>query len=360
MVGFGHTAPLPDEAMLVEGFEDATGPAAGCEGSPMARDAVTSTNPSKNLNLLTTGAATLQIGGVSFDSTDVQIQVGNLPAVPADLSPGPGPQTWTASVPMSQVRTLPDGDVTVSMTTRRGGPPLAGASTVLRKDLVAPGAPTVSPNGGAINGQRSVFITGAAGDQVRYTVGNGDQAAPTTTSGIPFTGPFNVGPGQTVKAIAVDAADNISAVTTASFTQAPPVVVTPPAPTQPGTGTTPPGTGTTPPGTGTTTGTGSAAVIPLAPSIGQARSGKAGGAKTATATWRVPRANGAILNGYEVRVLKVRPGKSDKVRKLARVAPGATALKISLPQGTYRFQVRATSAAGGSPWSERSNKVRAR
>ena len=103
MVGFGHTAPLPDEAMLVEGFEDATAPAPGCEGSPMARDAVTSTNPSKNLNLLTTGAATLQIGGMSFDSTAVEIQVGNLPAVPAVLSQDTGTQTWTASVPMSEV-----------------------------------------------------------------------------------------------------------------------------------------------------------------------------------------------------------------------------------------------------------------
>ena len=357
MVGFGHTAPLPDEAMLVEGFEDASGPAAGCEGSPFARDAVTSTNPSKNLNLLTTGAATLQIGGMSFDSTAVEIQVGTLPAVPAVLSPGVGSQTWTASVPMSEVLTLPDGDVTVAMTTTRAGAALAGASAVLRKDLVAPGAPTVSPNGGAINGQRSVFITGAAGDLIRYTVGNGNQAAPTTTSGIPFTGPFNVGPGQTVKAIAVDAADNISAVTTASFTQAPPAVVTPPV--VPPVTTPPAGPQVVPPVV-TPPGGASSAVVPLAPSIGQARSGKAGGAKTATATWRVPRANGAILRGYEVRALKVRPGTSDKVHKLLRVAPGATALKLSLPAGTYRFQVRAISTAGGSPWSERSNKVRAR
>ena len=170
-----------------------------------------------------------------------------------------------------------------------------------------------------------------------------------------------------MKAIAVDAADNISAVTTASFTQAPPAVVTPPAPTQPGTGTTQPGTGTTQPGTGTTppgTGTtgpvtGPAALIPLAPSIGQARPGKPGGAKTATATWRVPRANGAILNGYQVRAIKIRPGK-DKVSSPVRVGPTTAKLKMRLSAGSYRFQVRATSAAGGSPWSQSSNKVRAR
>ena len=33
-MGFGHVAPLPLEAMLVDGVDDVPGPALGCEGSP--------------------------------------------------------------------------------------------------------------------------------------------------------------------------------------------------------------------------------------------------------------------------------------------------------------------------------------
>jgi hypothetical protein len=181
-----------------------------------------------------------------------------------------------------------------------------------------------------------VFISGDG--ELRYTVGNGSQPAPTPDGGILFTGPFTVGPGQTVKAIAVDAADNPSAVTTAAFSQA----VTPPPVVRPPSG-------------------GSAAVIPLAPAIGKAKSGKPGGNDTATAKWRAPVANGAVLSGYEVRALKLRPGRSAKVRPAVVVEDsGAKKLTMSLPAGKYRFQVRAVSAAGKSPWSERSATVRSR
>jgi hypothetical protein len=150
-------------------------------------------------------------------------------------------------------------------------------------------------------------------------------------SGIQFTTSFNVGPGQTVKAIAVDAVDNASPVTTAAFTQAAP-----------------------PPGGG------SAATIPLAPGIREARSGKPGGPDTATARWRAPQANGAVLNGYRVRALKLRPGRSAVVVDTARAGTDAKQLRMSLAAGQYRFQVRALSAAGSSPWSTRSNQVRSR
>jgi hypothetical protein len=346
MTGFGHAAPLPDEAMLVEGFEDATTPAPGCEGSPMARDAVTSINPGK-LNVATMAAGgNLQIGGVSFDATDVSVTVGALPAI--NVTPtgaAGGPQTWTASVPLAEVATLPDGDVTISMSSTRGGTALPGASMSLAKDVVAPGAPAISPNGGAIAGVTPVSLSGD--DELRYTVGNGSQAAPTASSGLVFNAQFNVVPGQTVKAIAVDAAGNASGVTTASFTQAAtPPVVTPPVVRPPV---------VTPPGGG------SAAIVALAPGLRQAKSGKPGGNDTATARWRAPVANGAVLNGYEVRALKMRPGRSAKIQPAVVVEDrNAQSLKMSLPAGRYKFQVRAVSAAGKSPWSERSNQVRSR
>jgi hypothetical protein len=335
MAGFGHAAPLPDEAQLVEGFGDAAAPAPGCEGSPFAQDAVTQANHSKlNLAAFASGG-NLTVSGVSFDASAVSMTVGALPVVAVTPTGAVGgPQTWTASVPMAAVAALPDGNVTVSMTSTRGGVPLTGASMVLVKDTVAPGAPSVSPSGGAISGQRSVFMSGAAGDRIYFTVGDGGQPAPAVAangavSGTQYTTSFNVGPGQTVKAIAVDGSDNASSVTAAAFTQAVP-------------------------------GGGAAAIVPLAPRIGDAKSGKPGGNDTATAKWQAPPANGAVLSGFRVRALKLRPGRSAKSLKAVSSNAGAKKLTMSLPSGTYRFQVRAVSAAGKSPWSERSNQVRSR
>ena len=285
----------------------------------------------------------LTASGATANSTAVEVSLSDgtnsVGPIPATLAGTGAAQTWSVTVPGAQLAGL-NGTISVTAThTPDLGVPQQNTKTVLR-DLVAPGAPTVSPNGGAISGLRSVFITPSGGEAVelRYTVGNGSQPAPTPTSGIPFTGPFGVGAGQTVKAIAVDAADNPSAVTTAAFTQAaaPPPVVTPP-------------------------GGGSSAIIPLAPRIGEAKSGRPGGNDTATAKWRAPRANGAVLSGYEVRALKLRPGRSAKVRP-AVVVDDSTAkrLRMSLPAGKYKFQVRAVSTAGKSPWSERSATVRSR
>ncbi len=108
-------------------------------------------------------------------------------------------------------------------------------------------------------------------------------------------------------------------------------------------------------------GGGSAAIIALAPGIANAKSGKPGGNDTATAKWRAPLANGAVVDGYEVRALKMRPGRSAKTRPAVVVEDrDAKKLRMSLPAGKYRFQVRAVGPAGKSPWSERSNQVRSR
>ena len=135
--GFGHVAPLPDESMLVEGFGDASGPAPGCEGSPAAQDAVTSTNVGDVINRATPTTGNLEIAGTAFQSDGVEVTVGGLGPITANLAGAGDQQTWTASVPMSQVLGLPDGNITISMSSDRAGTPIAGASKVLLKDLVA-------------------------------------------------------------------------------------------------------------------------------------------------------------------------------------------------------------------------------
>jgi hypothetical protein len=331
------------DASVVFGGNEITsvGPDAGDphppECPPVASHSLGTVSPGV-INLANNGTD-LTASGATSNSTAVVVNVSDgtnsVGPIDATISGTGVSQTWSATVPSAQLAGL-NGVLTVTAThTPNLGAGARNSITIL-KDVVAPSAPTVSPSGGAVSGPTSVFISGDG--ELRYTVGNGSQPAPTPDGGILFTGPFTVGPGQTVKAIAVDAADNPSAVTTAAFSQA----VTPPPVVRPPSG-------------------GSAAVIPLAPAIGKAKSGKPGGNDTATAKWRAPVANGAVLSGYEVRALKLRPGRSAKVRPAVVVEDsGAKKLTMSLPAGKYRFQVRAVSAAGKSPWSERSATVRSR
>ena len=310
------------------------------------------------INTKNTGASITVSGVTSGDSVQVTLTDDdpstNAAVAPlTDLTPaGVAPsQTWEVTFPAAEVAKL-NGTITAVAT---HAPTAGGVQTNTKsvlKDVVAPAAPAAFPNGGSFVTSQSVTFNPGAGETIRYTLGDGTQAAPTATSGTVYGAAILLNQTAVLKAIAIDEAGNESALATRTFTRLVPAVPGP-APTQPGTGTTPPGTGTTGPVTGPV------ALIPLAPSIGQAKAGKAGGAKTATATWRAPRANGAVLNGYEVRAIKIRPGK-DKVSAPVRVGPTTARLRMRLSAGSYRFQVRATSAAGGSPWSQASNKVRAR
>ena len=80
-IGFGHTAPLPDEAQLIDGIDDTPGPALGCEGSPSAQNAVTQISNAKPgfLNAADlAGGGNVTFSGVSFDADSVTVNVGGL------------------------------------------------------------------------------------------------------------------------------------------------------------------------------------------------------------------------------------------------------------------------------------------
>ena len=282
-----------------------------------------------------TSGASVQVALTDNDPS-TNAAVAPLTATPAGVAPA---QTWQVVFPPAEVAKLNGTITAVATHTPTAGGVQTNTRTVF-KDIVAPAAPAAFPNGGTFVGSQSVTFNPGAGETIRYTLGDGTQAAPTATSGTVYGAAILLNQTSVLKAIAIDGAGNESAVAARTFTRV--------VPTVPGLVVTPPGTGTGP-----------AAVRPLAPSIGQAKSGKAGGAKTATATWRAPRANGAILNGYAVRAIKIRPGK-DKVSTPVRVGPTTAKLKMTLPAGKYRFQVRATSAAGDGAWSAPSNKVAAR
>jgi hypothetical protein len=296
-------------------------------------------NPGSNLTV--SGVTGGVLPTVRVDLADGTPPTISRPATLGDVEPGgvTGEVRWTATFSAAELTTL-DGAITVTAEHA----PIAGGAQNTRtalKDFVAPGVPTVSPDGGVFRDRVSVTMAGEDGGRILFNLRGGDPSQ----QGTVFTGPFLITGDTLLHAVQQDAAGNLGPQITRRFTK-----FVPPAP---GSGT-PPGAG---PGTGPR---GGRAVVPLAPSIAKAKSGKPRGVKTATARWRAPKANGAVRDGYDVRALKLRPGRAAKVLRPKSVGAKATKLKVTLPPGKYKFQVRASSAAGDSPWSRRSNKVRAR
>jgi Chitobiase/beta-hexosaminidase C-terminal domain len=308
------------------------------------------------------GGLTLSGASSMADVVEVTLaDVGGSTVGPLDVTPSNGGepptsalQTWQTSLAPSQLVDL-EGLVTVTARHMRGTAVLATSRATLTRDVIAPAPPTAFPSVGPTFQTTQTVTLQGEGDIV-YTLGDGSQTAPARNFGTRYTGPITIGQSAVLKAIAVDGSSNESDVLTSIFTRVAPPGITPPGGTPPG-GTPP---GGTPGGGGSGAGAGKNAVVPLVPAIADARSGKSGRPKTATARWRAPLPNGAVRDGYEVRALKLRPGRAAKVKPALAMGANATKVKLALSPGRYRFQVRATSAAGDSPWSERSNKVTAR
>jgi Chitobiase/beta-hexosaminidase C-terminal domain len=100
---------------------------------------------------------------------------------------------------------------TVPVTTSACAPP----------DTTAPPAPSVNPASGTFSTAQQVTMSDTeAGATIRYTVGTGTTVAldPTATTGTVYAAPFTVTASQVIKAIAVDAAGNVSPVTQRTYT----------------------------------------------------------------------------------------------------------------------------------------------
>ncbi|MEP6762448.1 MAG: fibronectin type III domain-containing protein [Sporichthyaceae bacterium] len=99
---------------------------------------------------------------------------------------------------------------------------------------------------------------------------------------------------------------------------------------------------------------------PDPPVIGTATPGPAGGARTATITWSPPLSNGSSpITSYRVSALMMDTDGVTPIAPPITVEVGAAARSkvFSLSANTYRFEVVAVNALGGSPPSERSNLV---
>jgi len=94
-----------------------------------------------------------------------------------------------------------------------------------------PSPPVASPAGGTYSSSQAVMLTAAAGTTIRYTT---DGATPTATSGTVYSGPISISSTTTLKAVAIDSADNLSTVMTETYTiaQAASVTAAPAPPSQ--------------------------------------------------------------------------------------------------------------------------------
>ncbi len=320
-IGYGHVAPLPAEAMLVDGIADVSAPAPGCEAvAPKTSHGVTAATPGV-INALTPTDTQLRVSGFSDAASDVEVRLSDADStVTSTASVAASTDTWRASFLTTDLTEL-SGIIRVTAVV--DGAASAVTKTVL-KDTVAPDAPTASLPAGSYRGVQLVSISAGPSDRVRYTLGDGTQTAPTASRGILYSGgEIRIGSTRTLKMVAVDEAGNVSPVARQRYR---------------------------------------ILGAPTRPSIRRASAGARGGVSTAVARWDRPAANnGSRITGYRVAALRLRANGSVASRRRSQVLrPGARSFEMRLPDGLYRFQVRATNAFGSGRWSAGSNTVQSR
>jgi hypothetical protein len=320
--GFGHTDPLPRESMLFDGLLDTPGPAPGCESAPAATNAVSSVTP-QVFNRRTPADTPLRVAGFSNNAGAVQVELRDANTTVTGDATVTGPvdaQTWRASFAPAQLTDL-SGNIRVNALI--DGVRTTVGKTVI-KDTVAPARPSASLPGGRYRGNQAISLNAGASDQIRYTLGNGTQAAPTANRGTLYRGgQLRITSTTVLKMVAVDEAGNVSPVVRNRY---------------------------------------SLTTAPSRPRIRRASAGSPGGRDTAVARWGEPRtSNGARVNGYRVTALKLRPTGAVASRRSSRMlSASARSLEMRLPAGRDRFVVRARNSMGMSTASAESNIVRSR
>ncbi|HUR84862.1 MAG TPA: chitobiase/beta-hexosaminidase C-terminal domain-containing protein [Solirubrobacteraceae bacterium] len=226
-IGYGHVAPLPRETQLFEGNADTPGPALGCEASPSESNAVTSTDDAA----VNASSGDLVVDGKAMAGTfddDITEVVPKLSDGTTTISGGPidvtgAVRTWTHTFARADLETLADGPLTVSADYVTSAGPIGGHTKSLTKDVAVPGAPGANPGSGSYVGTQQVALSGESGATIRYTIGGSDVAAPTASSGTVANGAIAVTASQTIRAVVIDAAGNMSPVSTFAYTITAPV-----------------------------------------------------------------------------------------------------------------------------------------
>lgn len=200
----------------------APGPGAPCS-APLLRDAATSSTPS-SINIAHNGQD-LVVSGVAQDASTVSVTLDDGdpttgPLTESGVVSGAGSaQTWSATFPGNDVRSLSQGTLTATPTFTLVSGSIAGTPLSILKDLAAPGAPVATPPPGAgpFHAPQSVGLSVADPTAKIHWTNDGtppDASAPVLAHGaqIPVTA------SQTIRAIAIDAAGNPGAASTFDYT----------------------------------------------------------------------------------------------------------------------------------------------
>src|SRR4051794_31613425 len=187
----------------------------GFGGCPQgARNAVVSPG-TLNATELAAGAPDVVINGAAQpDATQVALAITDgtstvdVPAVPAAGG------AWSAAVPAAQLAPLADGPLTVRGTYTVPGGTITGSELTIIKDTAAPAAPASTPGAGTFDSAQSISLVSADPTAVVRFTNDGSEPTKTSRSA---TAHIAVTSSQTVKAIAVDPAGNMSPVTTLDY-----------------------------------------------------------------------------------------------------------------------------------------------
>jgi Chitobiase/beta-hexosaminidase C-terminal domain len=313
--------------------------AAGC--GPIQQNGVSSFDRAA-VNASNVGTNLVVNGVVQPDATSVDVTVtdGTKTLGPVTVTPTNG--LFKATFPAADVTGLAEGTLTASATITTPAQTFTGASQTILKDTQAPPPPVASPSGGTFSTSESVRLgDDDATAKVHYTtVGT----APGAASPVFGTTPITVDHSMTIRAIAIDAAGNVSAEGLFAFT-----IVAPPSPPSP----------PSPPagGGGPVSGSGGTTIIqqiPLVLGFVPAPSAPIGpGVRPAPAPAR-PAVHGlsvAVLRGHALRVGMGVDRNAAVVRvqvfRARRGAPSGRALftAVRLPVGGGRFVVTLRGAA---------------
>ena len=233
-------SPAADEVTIML-LGAVAGPAAPCF-APLAKNAVSSATPNA-INAGNVGVADMVVQGIAFSVDQVEVKitdgVNTTTPVVATLTPGPGNQTWTATIPKDEVAALGAGPLDVSGTYFTGAVGASGSDITVVKDTVVPAAPTATPPPGTYTQTQFVQLhhaEAAAATKIVYTENGVD---PTVLSAV-FNGNVFVFNTETISARVIDLAGNVGPVATFDYVINRPSPPPPPLPPTPPAGAAPP------------------------------------------------------------------------------------------------------------------------
>jgi hypothetical protein len=220
-IGFGHLDPFATGETQIADLGGVPGPAPGCGVAPAAgSNAATATDN----DVVGPDSGDLVVGGTALAGvTEVALEVSDgvttITRTTADLAAAPGApaaadRAWSLTVDRGALDAFaPETTLTLTPSFTGAAPATAGALQV-RKDVAPPAPPTADVPPGRHVEAPSVRLSGEPGARIFFTV---DGTTPTTAS-LDYVGPIEVASDTTLRAIAVDAAGNVSPVAELAFT----------------------------------------------------------------------------------------------------------------------------------------------